>query len=247
MLITGWGGGIGRATCLAFARNGANVLGFDLDDKWIGSVQEQAGEASKHIHAVAGDVTKASDVSNAVKMAERLFGHLDVAIAAAGIQVVAPLEETLEEEWERVLNVNLTGTWLLCKYSIRALRRAGGGSIICLGSTLGLHPRANLGAYCVSKAGVSMLVRVFGREVAADGIRVVAVCPTGVKTPLLQGIAEGIARHSSGTQGDAALLKDKPVRRWLEPEEVAEALVWMTHPASTPVVGSSIPLDFGSA
>lgn len=246
VLVTGAAGGIGTAACLAFAAQGAVVVGLDLRDDWVEGLRERAGSASRLIHAVVGDATVAKDVARAVQTGLDLNHRLDVAVAGAGIQAVGSVEATAEETWQRVLDVNLTATWLLCKQAIPVLRAAGQGTILCLGSTAGLHPRANLAAYCVSKAGVSMLVRVLGREVAAEGIRVVAVCPTGVDTPLLHGMIEGLSGLAATTSPAAGLLEGKPVQRWLTPGQVADALVWLTSPAAEAVTGSSVPLDFGS-
>jgi NAD(P)-dependent dehydrogenase (short-subunit alcohol dehydrogenase family) len=246
VLVTGAGGGIGRAACTAFARQGTVVVGLDLDDTWLGPVRELASDAAARIHAVVGDATSSTDVAGFVRHGLETTGRLDVAVAAAGIQAVGSVEDTPEETWQRVLDVNLTGTWLLCKHAIPALRASEGGTILCLGSTAGLHPRPNLGAYCVSKAGVSMLARVLGREVAAQGIRVIAVCPTGVDTPLLQAMIEGLRARTTAPSPAAGLLDGKPVQRWLDPTEVGDALVWLTSPAASAVTGSSVPLDFGS-
>ncbi|TMD97052.1 MAG: SDR family oxidoreductase [Chloroflexi bacterium] len=248
VLVTGAGGGIGRATCAAFARSGATVVGADLCDEWVGAVRDSLGEAGSSLSAVVADVTDSAALAAAVAEAELRCGRLDVAVAGAGIQAVGSVEDTPEEVWRRVLDVNLTGTWLLCKHAVPALRRAGGGTILCLVSTVGLHPRADLGAYCVSKAGLAMLVRVLGREVAADGIRVVGACPTGTDTPLLWGMVDGFNDRAGGApRPDAGLLAGKPVQRWLTAEEVAAALTWLTSPDALMVTGSNIPLDFASA
>lgn len=250
VLITGAAGGIGRATCLAFADQGAWVLGMDRQDAWLADAQRDAEKRAgrpEGIRAVTGDVTDGKSVLAAVEALEEWRGRVDVLISAAGIQTVGTVEETSEEAWQQVLDVNLTGTWLLCKHAVPALRRAGGGVILCLASTTALHPRPNLGAYCVSKAGVAMLVRVLGREVAAEGIRVVGVCPTGVETPLLDGMIEGLKQRTGGGPRDAGLMANKPVQRWLTPQEVADSLVWLTSPAASMVSGSNIPLDFASS
>jgi NAD(P)-dependent dehydrogenase (short-subunit alcohol dehydrogenase family) len=246
LLLTGAGGGIGRATCRAFARQGATVVGLDLDDAWVATVRSELGEAGRLVHATVADATQTKDVAGGVEQCIDLTGRLDMAVAAAGIQVVGSVEDTSEESWDRVLDINLTATWLLCKHTIPALRASGGGTILCLGSTAGLHPRPNLAAYCVSKAGVSMLARVLGREVAGEGIRVVAVCPTGVDTPLLHGMIDGLNERAGAQSPAAGLLAGKPVQRWLSPDEVADGLVWLTSPAAAAVTGSSVPLDFGS-
>jgi 3-hydroxybutyrate dehydrogenase len=244
VLVTGAGGGIGRAACAAFLANGADVTGFDLDDSWA----EQVGaDGVGKLRAVRGDVTSAEDVSAAVQAAHEHNGRLDVVITGAGIQAVSSIEETDDLTWRKVLDINLTGTFLTCKYAVPALRASGGGTILCLASTTALHPRQNLGAYCVSKAGVGMLVRVLGREVAHEGIRVVGVCPTGVETPLLAGMIEGLRGGRVSEDENAGLMDSKPVQRWLSVDEVADALLWLTSPAASAVTGSNIPIDFASA
>jgi NAD(P)-dependent dehydrogenase (short-subunit alcohol dehydrogenase family) len=243
VLVTGAGGGIGSAACTAFLAAGAEVTGLDLTDSWLdGLPDDLPGKA----RAVLGDVTDSAAVAAAVTSASEPNG-LDVVVTAAGIQATGSVEHTPEETWRNVLDINLTGTWLTCKYAVPALRASGGGTILCLASTTALHPRENLAAYCVSKAGVGMLVRVLGREVAAEGIRVVGVCPTGVDTPLLAGMLSGLRRAGQGSDENAGLMASKPVKRWLSALEVAEALVWLTSPAATGVTGSNIPIDFASA
>ena len=244
VLITGAGGGIGSAACSALLSQGARVVGFDLDDSWLDRLDDTlAGQA----RAVKGDVTVGEDVAAAVEAAVAENGRLDLVITAAGIQAVGSIEDTPEQAWRKVLDINLTGTWLTCKHAIPALREAGGGTILCIASTTALHPRVNLGAYCVSKAGVGMLVRVLAREVAADAIRVVGVCPTGVETPLLAEMIEGLRNKTRAADANAGLMAAKPVQRWLAADEVAGALVWLTSPAAAAVTGSNIPIDFASA
>lgn len=245
VLVTGAGGGIGSAVCAAFLTRGANVVGLDLDESWIRRLEGR--RLSGKVRAVTGDVTIARDVAAAVEEAQQTYGGLHVVITAAGVQAVGSVEDTSEETWQKVLDINLTGTWLVCKHAVPAMRHSGGGIILCLASTTALHPRERLGAYCVSKAGVGMLVRVLGREVAHEGIRVVGVCPTGVETPLLAGMIKELQEDGASADHNAGLMASKPVKRWLTADEVAETLVWLTSPAAPSITGSNIPLDFASA
>ena len=244
VLVTGAGGGIGSAICGNLMAHGANVVGLDLGADWVARM---AGGLAGRVHAVTGDVTVEQDVAAAVQAAVAENGRLDLVIAAAGIQAVGSVEATPEDVWRKVLDVNLTGTWLTCKHAVPALRASGGGTILCIASTTALHPRVNLGAYCVSKAGVGMLVRVLGREVAKDSIRVVGVCPTGVETPLLAGMIDGLREGDTSSDQHGGLMASKPVQRWLTTDEVAESIVWLTSPAAAAVTGSNIPIDFASA
>lgn len=243
VLVTGAAGGIGRAACAAFLAAGADVTGFDLDDAWATELDTERPGA---LRTVRGDVTNTDDVAAAVQGAYDAHGRLDVVITAAGVQATGSVEATSEETWRKVIDINLTGTWLTCKHAVPALRASGGGTILCLASTTALHPRPNLGAYCVSKAGVGMLVQVLGREVASEGIRVVGVCPTGVETPLLADMIEGLRGGVPSADPNAGLMASKPVQRWLTAREVADALVWLTSPAANAVTGSNIPIDFAS-
>ncbi|HEX7662487.1 MAG TPA: SDR family oxidoreductase [Pseudonocardiaceae bacterium] len=247
VLVTGAGGGIGSAVCGQLLAHGADLVGLDIDTAWCSRVDRGTGR----VHAVKGDVTAEADVAAAVEAAVAVYGRLDLVVTAAGIQAVAAIEDTREDMWRHVLDINLTGTFLTCKHAVPALRASGGGTILCIASTTALHPRVNLGAYCVSKAGVAMLVRVLGREVAKDAIRVVGVCPTGVDTPLLAGMIEGLRAgdETGGVSGDenAGLMASKPVQRWLRPDEVAESIIWLSSPAANAVTGSTIPIDFASA
>lgn len=246
VLITGAGGGIGTAACLAFASQGAVVAGLDLKDEWLEPARRLAGKHAERLHAIVGDASDEEDVARAVQRTVELATRLDIAVAAAGVQTVGSVEDTSWDSWQRVIDVNLTGSWLLCKHAIPAMRAAGGGTILCLGSTCGLHPRANLAAYCISKAGVSMLVRIIGREVAHEGIRAVAVCPTAVDTPLGHSMIQGLRERTPDGAPAGGPLEGKSVQRFLAPGEVAETLVWLTSPAAGAITGSSVPLDFGS-
>lgn len=244
VLVTGAGGGIGSAVCERLLAHGANIVGLDIDTTWLSRLDSgRPGRA----HAAKGDVTVEQDVANAVEAAMTEYGRLDLVITAAGIQAVASIEDTPADVWRKVVEINLTGTFLTCKHAVPALRATGGGTILCIASTTALHPRVNLGAYCVSKAGVGMLVRVLGREVAKDSIRVIGVCPTGVETPLLAGMIEGLRMDDPTKDRDGGLMTAKPVQRWLRPDEVAESIIWLSSPAANAVTGSNIPIDFASA
>lgn len=244
VLVTGAGGGIGSALCGKLLAHGANIVGLDIGTGWLSRID---GDLPGRAHAVKGDVTVDRDVADAVEATVAEYGRVDLVITAAGIQAVASIEETPEDVWRNVLDINLTGTFLTCKHAVPALRATGGGTILCLASTTALHPRANLGAYCVSKAGVGMLVRVLGREVAKDSIRVVGVCPTGVETPLLADMIDGLRQGDDTKDRNAGLMAAKPVQRWLQPDEVAESIIWLSSPAASAVTGSNIPIDFASA
>ena len=244
VLVTGAGGGIGSALCRKLLAHGANVVGLDIDTSWASRLD---GGLPGRIHAVKGDVTVEREVAAAVEATVSEYSRLDLVITSAGIQAVASIEETPEDVWRKVLEINLTGTFLTCKHAVPALRAAGGGTILCIASTTALHPRVNLGAYCVSKAGVGMLVRVLGREVAKDSIRVVGVCPTGVETPLLAGMIEGLRQGDTSKDQHGGLMASKPVQRWLSADEVAESILWLSSPAANAVTGSNIPIDFASA
>ncbi len=182
--ITGGGTGIGRACALAFAREGAQVAvaGRRKDplDKVAGEIAAAGGKSV----ALCCDVTQRSSVESALAEAEKHFGRLDTIVNNAGAVVVATVEHTSDEEWDRVLAANLTGTFLVSRAALASLRRAGGGSIVNIGSVLGLVARKDRAAYCAAKAGVSGLTRAMALDHAHEKIRVNCICPTIVETEL---------------------------------------------------------------
>lgn len=240
--ITGGGTGIGRACALAFAREGARLAigGRRKDplDKVAGEIAAAGGQSL----SVGCDVTQRSSVEGALEQVEKNFGRLDTIVNNAGAVVVATVEHTSDEDWNRVLAANLTGTFFVSRAALAPLRRAGGGSIVNIGSVLGLVARKDRAAYCAAKAGVSGLTRAMALDHAHEKIRVNCICPTLVATELGM---ESIHRTGNAEAEIQKRIAEIPIGRLGEPEDVAMMAVYLASDDASWVTGTSFPLDGG--
>ena len=233
-LITGAGSGIGRAAALAFTREGAKVAVVDINDEGGAETVKQvaaAGGSASFIHA---DVTQAAEVQAMVDEVIRLHGRLDCAYNNAG--VLGRMSSTVditEEEWDRTIAINLKGVWLCMRAEIPHMLEQGGGAIVNTSSVAGLTGSRGLPAYVASKHGVAGLTKTAALEYARKGIRVNAVNPGFVDTPMTGNLQGG---------DFGALL---PIGRLAQPEEVAEAAVWLCSDASSYVIGHTLVVDGG--
>jgi NAD(P)-dependent dehydrogenase (short-subunit alcohol dehydrogenase family) len=240
-LVTGGGSGIGKASCLIFAREGAKVVVVDLKgdsaQATVDEIRKNGGDAK----AFAADVSMAKDCQAMVKFAEESFGRLDVAFNNAG--VFHPDDDsvtnTSEAIWDMVINVNLKGVFLGCKYEIPALLRAGGGSIINTASFVAvMGAAAPQIAYTASKGGVLAMTREIAVEFARKNIRANALCPGPVETPLLAKLLSDPARRNRR-------LVHIPPGRFARPEEIANAALFLASDESSYVNGSTFLVDGG--
>jgi len=240
-LVTGGGSGIGKASCLVFAREGAKVVVVDLKEDsaqvTVAEIRKNGGDAK----AFAADVSRAKDCQAMVKFAEESFGRLDVAFNNAG--VFHPDDDsvtnTTEAIWDMVINVNLKGVFLGCKYEIPALLRAGGGSIINTASFVAvMGAAAPQIAYTASKGGVLSMTREIAVEFARKNIRANALCPGPVETPLLAELLSDPARRNRR-------LVHIPPGRFARPEEIANAALFLASDESSYVNGSTFLVDGG--
>ena len=237
-LITGAGSGIGRESCLLFAREGARVVAVDIDMKAAQGTANDAGDAARAFQA---DVSKASDAESMVKFAEKTFGKLDVVFNNAGIfhPDDDSVTNTSEEIWDRVIDVNLKGVFLGCKYAIPALLRAGGGSIINTASFVALMGAAAPQiAYTASKGGVLSMTREIAIEFARKNIRANALCPGPVETPLLKQLLADPARRQRR-------LVHIPPGRFGRADEMANAALFLASDESSYVNGATFVVDGG--
>jgi len=238
-LITGAASGIGKASCLRFAQEGARIVCVDLKpaDETVDEIRKAGGEAS----AFAADVSKAKDSEAMVAFAEQTYGKLDIAFNNAG--VFHPKDDSVtntdEEIWDFVIDVNLKGVFLGCKYEIPALLRNGGGSIINTASFVAiLGAAAPQIAYTASKGGVLSMTREIAVEFARKNIRVNALCPGPVETPLLQELLSDPARRQRR-------LVHIPPGRFARAEEMANAALYLASDEASYVNGSTFLVDGG--
>jgi NAD(P)-dependent dehydrogenase (short-subunit alcohol dehydrogenase family) len=241
-LITGGGTGIGRAIALAFAREGANVAVAGRRAEKLESVVREIEQAGRQGLAVACDVTKAADAEEAVRGTAARFGGLDVLVNSAGVLHVSTVENIPEEEWDRLMSINVKGPFLMSRAALPEFRKAGGGAIVNIGSVLGLVAIKNRAAYCTSKGGVTMLTKAMALDHAHEGIRVNCICPSIVETELVKELFDASAEGRAARRERVAGI---PLGRMGRPEDVAEMAVYLASKESSWVTGVAIPLDGG--
>jgi len=241
-VVTGAGSGIGRAIAHRFAQEGASVV--------IAEVNRDAGaSAASEIRAEGGsalfvptDVSRAADVEAMVRRTVAEFGRLDVLVNNAAIQILGRLADTSEEDWDRLQSVNLKGVFLCSKYAIPEMVRTGGGSIVNIASVLGLVGDPDLAAYCAAKGGVLALTKAAALAYGPAGIRVNAICPGDVDTPMVRDYfnndpdPEALRRRISS---------EYALRRIAEPREIAEAALFLASDASSFVTATALVIDGG--
>ena len=243
-LVTGAGAGIGRATAVAFAKEGAKVIVSDIStqggEETVAMIQYNGGEA----RFVAADVSKPKDVAAVVDAAVSAYGRLDCACNNAGIEgKIAELTSQPNENYDAIMSVNTKGTFLCLKAEIAAMLKTGGGAIVNLSSIAGLIGFPGLSPYVASKHAVLGLTKNAALEYAKQGIRVNAVCPGGIDTRMLDSLAE----QSTGGKSNAHEMMDPlhPMNRIGRPQEVADLIVWLCSDKASFMTGTAIPVDGG--
>jgi NAD(P)-dependent dehydrogenase (short-subunit alcohol dehydrogenase family) len=240
VLVTGGASGIGRATSIAFAREGARVAIADIDgrggEETLGMIQQGGGDAF-----FAGcDVSSADDVKGVIARIVAKHGRLDCAANIAAIEgTPRRIDQVPDEEFDRIIQVNLRGVWLCVKYEVVQMLKQGGGAIVNVASTAGLVGSVRSPAYGASKHGVVGLTKSVALQLAKEKIRVNAVCPGGIMAPM----TERIAAASGGTQTQLGAVH--PLGRIGRPEEIAAAVLWLCSDQASYVTGLAAPVDGG--
>lgn len=241
-LITGGGSGIGRACALMFAQQGAKVTIVARGRERLEAVAKEIVMCGGEGLALACDVTQKASVESAIHAAEVRFERLNIVVNNAGAGFSGTVEETPEEEWHRILAANLTGTFLVSRTALPAMRRAGGGSIINIGSVLGLVGMPLRAAYCAAKGGITMLTKAMALDHACEGIRVNCICPALIETELS---VTAIGRSPDPAATWRARIAQIPMSRAGQPEDVAQLAVFLAADESSWLTGAALPLDGG--
>ena len=242
VVVTGGGSGIGRATVLAFAREGAAVAVADLAQPKADAVAAEAAFAGGRTLALAGDVSRATDCERLVTEAERALGPLDVLVNNAGVGATGTVLTTDEATWDRLMSVNLKGTYLMSRAALRVMVPRRRGVIVNAGSIAGVRAVAERAAYVATKFGIVGLTKAMALDHVRDGIRVNAVCPGTTLTPWIE---ERLAEAPDREAAMAALVARQPLGRLGTPEEMAAAYLFLASDESAFTTGATLLVDGG--
>lgn len=244
-LVTGAGSGIGKATALAFAREGARVVVAELNtvagEATLAEIQAMGREAL----FVAVDISQREQVENMVAVAVGRFGRLDCAVNSAGIAgtVSLPTHEYPEDLWLQMISVNLTGTWYCVKAQLAQMLKQGGGIIVNISSAAGLRGQPENVPYAASKHGIVGITRTAAIEYATKNIRINALCPTAIETPMLM---EGRRKLAYNPEARQKAIDYQAMKRMGQPDEVADVALWLCSDESTFMTGHALPVDGGA-
>jgi 3(or 17)beta-hydroxysteroid dehydrogenase len=249
-LVTGAGSGIGRATAVLLAREGATVLVADIDEAAARAVAAEVAAAGGKAEPLTLDVTAEPAWQEATGRALAAHGRLEVVVNNAGVPLGSPVAEMTLADWRRVLAVNLDGVFLGTKYGIRALRAGKGGSIVNVASVSGIKPFPGAGAYGASKAAVRLLSKIAAVECqdASNGVRVNVVTPGGVKTPMWEAMDffRGlVAQHGGAEEAFAALAGPIPSQQFYSADEIAQTILYLASDESSHLTGAELIMDRG--
>ncbi len=244
-LVTGAASGIGRATALAFAREGAKVVVSDLNDEAGNAVAETIRDMGAEAIFVQCDIADQQSVQNLLQTAVKTFGRVDCAVNSAGIAgtLSLPTHKYPQADWLAIIHVNLTGTWYCVKSEIDQMMQQGGGVIVNVASAAGLVGQPENVPYAASKFGVVGITRTAAIEYATKNIRINAVCPTAIETPMMM---QGRRKLAQNPEALEAAKNYQRMKRMGQPEEVADVILWLCSEQSSFITGHAMPVDGGA-
>jgi NAD(P)-dependent dehydrogenase (short-subunit alcohol dehydrogenase family) len=241
-IITGGGSGIGRATALLFAREGAHAVVLDWNQaagaETVDLIEQEHGEG----YSVPTDISKSIEVERAINLVLERSGRIDILFANAAVEITKPVAETSEEDWDRLYNVNMKGTFLCCKHVIPVMRKQRSGSIVIVSSGHAFVTYPNCSAYAGTKGGVLAFMRGVALDCAGDGIRVNCVVPGATDTPLLRAYLHDCADPKSE---ENRILSSVPLGRLAKPEDIAKAVRFLCSSDAEYITGTSLTVDGG--
>ncbi|KPM48934.1 SDR family NAD(P)-dependent oxidoreductase [Jiulongibacter sediminis] len=243
--VTGAGSGIGKATALAFARDGAHVVVCDINAEGASQTGKEISDMGGEVLCLPLNIARPDEVERSIQQTVERFGRLDCAANIAGIAgpVSKRIHEYPEEFWKQQIEVNLTGTWYCLKYQLAQMLVNGGGSIVNLSSAAGLIAQPENSPYAASKHGVVGLTRTAAKEYATDHIRVNAVCPTAIETPM---IMEGRRKLAHNPEARQAAIDFQAMKRMGTPQEIANVILWLCSEKSSFITGVAFAADGGA-
>lgn len=241
-LISGGASGIGKATAQLFLAEGAHVMIADINGELLGQTVTELQATAAEVAGIEGDVRSMASAGDIVQAAVSRFGRLDILFCNAGITSVMPLAELTEAEWDAVINTNLKGMFTLIKHAVPQMRAQGGGTIITMGSEMGIVAVPESPAYNASKGGVIMLTRSLAIDLIRDNIRVNSLCPGITRTPLLQAEVDNSIDPEKTAAEQASWA---PIMRVADPAEIARGALFLASDESSFAVGSCLVLDGG--
>jgi NAD(P)-dependent dehydrogenase (short-subunit alcohol dehydrogenase family) len=240
ILVTGAGSGMGKAAALLAGEKGAKVVVSDIQQEAAQAVVDEIITGGGQAVAVKCDVTKAEEVEALISRAVNIYGRLDAAFNNAGIMMpVTYTDELSEDEFDRVIAINLKSVWLCMKYEIKQMKKQGSGAIVNNSSIGGLVGGVGLSAYHAAKHGILGLTKSAAVEYSSNGLQINAVCPGTIETPMVDKMIK------SGNFSEEAFKSGTPIKRLGKAKEIAEVVLWLFSPAASYIVGQPISVDGG--